>query len=157
MNPLTLRSIWIWMLVIAQAIPAISAPIGLLVCREDDGTSHLKWSIAASEAAARGVACCTDLDSSGPALVHSASDMVVSGCDAALCLDRPFEGEHAAIMLRAHESNGDAPAWLPPTACAIWSEASLTQGRALPASWPADAPECPVVTMRSLRATILII
>ncbi len=84
------QSILVWLVLATQAVAALGSPIGLLVCRQADGSSHIEWV---------NPDCITDRSS----VKESLSDSIHEPCSKEICVDQPIGLDQAVTRLSSRD------------------------------------------------------
>jgi hypothetical protein len=138
-----------WLLITAQAVAAFGGPVGLLICRDADGSSHVERSSHS---------CCgqtqADLDRIGPSEFDTTS--LVGSCIGGHCVDQPIDAGHATANLRNRvRGPGFRAPVTPATATITWSTLCSTSPFAPPQVVDCKCSSQPRQARLALRATIL--
>ncbi len=84
------QSILVWLVLATQAVAALGSPVGLLVCRQADGSSHIEWV---------NPECVTDRG----AARESVSDSIHEPCSTEICVDEPIGLDQAVTRLSSRD------------------------------------------------------
>ena len=72
-----LQTLLIWLVLSAQAIASVAGPVGLLVCRSPDGSTHIEWASRT----------CNDATAN---LASHEDDSIHHPCSEGMCVDQPI-------------------------------------------------------------------